>query len=430
MASNCIAHWRSQPRYGSKTNQHGPQTLTPPAPARNGLRPLSTISLLIALALANPALAQRVINVSPDTYRKHLPRLQAGDTLRLAPGVYRNGMPLRKLQGTADAPIVITGPEVSADADVSRRAVLLGRNGRITVSLVDVAHLTLRHLTLDGLGMRGHGIVAEGRGGFTHHVTLEHLRITGFNATQAFNAISTKTPAWHWIIRNNHISHTGTGLYLGNSNGREPFVAGLIENNLIEHTTGYSMQIKHQAPRPDLPGMPTTAQQTIIRNNVFDKSAGAGNRPRPNLLLGHWPLQGPGSDDRYLVYGNLFYQNPTELLFQAEGNVTAYDNLFINLHGPAVSFQPHNDVPRDIDFHHNTVIGRGTAITLTGAHPAYAQHAVANLIYSETAPASLFVSDNRIASLSDITAELRAPLAPRDTLDLTPITPFPDAGAR
>src|SRR5690606_25736255 len=122
-----------------------------------------------------------------------------------------------------------------------------------------------------------------------------------------------------------------------------------------------------------------------------------GERARPNLLLGHWPLEGPGTDDRYLVYGNFFYQNPTERLFQAEGNVAAYNNVFVNFHGEAVSFQPHNDVPREIDFHRNTVVARGEAVRLNGADPAHEQNALANLVYSEAPPTALAEAGNRIA---------------------------------
>jgi hypothetical protein len=48
----------------------------------------------------------------------------------------------------------------------------------------------------------------------------------------------------------------GTGMYFGNSDGNHPFWGGLIENNLIMNTIGYNLQIKHQNPRPRLPGMP------------------------------------------------------------------------------------------------------------------------------------------------------------------------------
>ena len=361
--------------------------------------------LPLGLLVAASALAQRTLFVTPDDYRQALPHLQAGDMLILAPGEYTRGLPLRNLAGTADAPIIITGP------DSGPPAVLVGRDGQITVSLINVGHITLQHLRLEGRGTRSHGIVAEGRGRFAHDVTLQNLVITGFDAAQAFNGISTKTPAWGWVIRNNHISHVGTGLYLGNSDGRAPFVAGLIEHNHIEHTTGYNMQIKHQLPRPALPGMPTEPSRTIIRSNVFDKSAGGatGERARPNLLLGHWPLQGPGSDDVYLVEHNLFYQNPTERLFQAEGNVTARHNEFINQHGEAVSFQPHNHLPRTIDFGDNTVVGRGPAVRIRGGDPAYPQHAEHNLIYSESAPIGLPEARNTFHPLHDYPASSAPP---------------------
>ena len=355
--------------------------------------------LLVLAALAGPdrALAQRLLEATPADYRQYLTRLQPGDTLRLAPGVYRTGLPLRRLNGSAAAPIVITGPETGDPA------VFLGRDGHITISLIDVSHLTLRHLTLDGQGARGHGLVAEGRGRFAHHITLEHLRISGYNAAQGFNGISTKTPAWNWIIRHNHLSETGTGMYLGDSDGGAPFIAGLIEGNRIENTLGYNLQIKHQIGRPELTGLPTDSQETIIRYNTFDKAIGGaeGGNARPNVLLGHWPLAGPGAEDRYRVYGNLFHQNPTERLFQAEGHVIAHHNLFVNHHGEAVSFQPHNHLPREIHFHLNTVVGRGPAVSLRGGDEGYGQQAVGNLIYSERPPFGVDGADNRLAPLAE-----------------------------
>ncbi|MGG7055962.1 hypothetical protein [Nitrosomonas sp. ANs5] len=105
---------------------------------------------------------------------------------------------------------------------------------------------------------------------------------------------------------------------MGNSDGSAPFIAGLIEYNLITQTLGYNLQIKHQRPRPNLAGMPVGDQVTTIRHNVFSKADPPRNpsSPRPNVLLGHWPLTGRGENDRYLVYSNFFYQNPQESLFQ------------------------------------------------------------------------------------------------------------------
>jgi hypothetical protein len=188
----------------------------------------------------------------------------------------------------------------------------------------------------------------------------------GHSNNQQTVAISTKCPAWNWIIRNNIIEGAGTGLYLGNSDGRAPFVAGLIEHNLIVGMIGYNLQIKHQAPRPVLPGMPHGRSTTIIRHNVFSKAKGGPKgSARPNVLVGHWPLAGPGSNDLYLIYGNFFYQNPHESLFQGEGNVTLYNNVFVNHFGDAVRIQPHNDTPRAISVFYNTVLARHSGIHLS-----------------------------------------------------------------
>ncbi|MCS6785878.1 MAG: hypothetical protein NZ524_02415 [Thiobacillaceae bacterium] len=296
----------------------------------------------------------------PADYRTHLPRLQAGDRLLLAPGDYTRGLPLHGLEGTAERPIVIEGP------DSGPRARFLARRGAHTVSLVDVRHIVIRNLELDGQGLPVDAVKAEGHARYAHFVTLENLHIHDHNAHQQTVCISTKAPAYGWIVRGNLIERCGTGLYFGDSDGSAPFVAGLIERNTVRDTIGYNLQIKHQKPRPpDLPGA-GEHHDTVIRHNLFDKSAGGATGPmaRPNVLVGHWPLSGQGAEDRYLIYANLFWQNPTEALFQGEGNIALYNNLFVNHHGPAVRIQPHNDVPRRIDVFNNTVLARDEGIVV------------------------------------------------------------------
>jgi len=391
-------------------------TLFPPA--GEGRERFRCALLLIAgLLIGPPALAERVLDAAPDSYRQILRTLRPGDTLRLAPGLYQQGLPLHHLHGAADRPITITGPEAGPPA------IFIAHAGRITVSLIDSSHLRLRHLRLDGGGARTHGLVAEGRGRYAHHITLEHLHISGFDAAQGFSAISTKAPAWGWIIRDNVISGVGTGMYLGDSDGGAPFVAGLIEGNRIENTLGYNLQIKHQRERPAVPGLPTTPQRTLIRHNLFSKLTGAAGEgmARPNLLLGHWPLEGPGQDDLYLVYGNRFFHNPTERLFQAEGHVAVYNNLFVNGFGEAVSFQAHNDRPRRILCFNNTILGRGPALRLAGADPRFAQRVDGNAIFAEQPAAVARLGDNFVASLERAESLLRAPFAPLETVDLSPV---------
>jgi hypothetical protein len=168
-------------------------------------------------------------------------------------------------------------------------------------------------------------------------------------------------------------------MYLGDSDGSDPFVGGVIEGNRITHTLGYNLQVKHQKPRP---GDDADRHDTVIRYNVFSKQdALPGAQARPNVLLGHVPLTGPGSEDRYLVYGNLFLHNPSEALLQAEGRVAVYDNVFINGSGDAIRIQPHNDIPRDMDIFANTVLASGTGIQVRQAEgAAYRQRVVANVV--------------------------------------------------
>lgn len=49
-------------------------------------------------------------SVTPADYLRALPGLKPGDTLRLAPGHYTRGLPIRALHGEPGRPIVITGP--------------------------------------------------------------------------------------------------------------------------------------------------------------------------------------------------------------------------------------------------------------------------------------------------------------------------------
>jgi hypothetical protein len=124
----------------------------------------------------------------------------------------------------------------------------------------------------------------------------------------------------------------------------------------------------------------------VIRYNVFSKkNALPGPQARPNVLLGHFPLSGAGSEDRYLVYGNLFLPNPSEALLQAEGRVALYDNVFINDSGDAIHIQPHNDVPRDMLIFNNTVLASGTGIQVRRAEGApYRQRVIANVVAAST----------------------------------------------
>jgi hypothetical protein len=267
------------------------------------------------------------------------------------------------------------------------------------------------------------GVKCEGHADWAHHITLDSLHIRGHARHQQTVAISTKCPAWDWVIRNNKILGSGTGLYLGDSDGSAPFIAGLIERNFIVDTLGYNLQIKHQQPRRMLPGMPAGPSATIIRHNVFSKrQQGPRELARPNVLVGHWPVSGPGADDRYLVYGNFFYENPDESLFQGEGNIALYNNLFVNHFGDAVRIQPHNDIPRNVSVFCNTIIARSAGIVLARGlrSLAYPQSVTANIVFAGSPIRGLAEEKNFTGIPDEADNYLVNPFAPPGQINLAP----------
>jgi hypothetical protein len=330
--------------------------------------------LLCVLAATAAATDYRV---GTENYRDHLHGLQPGDRLLLEAGDYRRGLPLANLSGRVGQPIVIEA------LDPTKPPRFIARPGSNTISLVDVRHIVVRNLELDGRNVPVDAVKAEGHSHYADFVTLEHLYIHDHAASQQNVGISTKCPAFGWIVEGNRIERVGTGMYFGDSDGSDPFMSGLIEGNRVSHTVGYNLQIKHQKARPP---EHSDRYDTVIRYNVFSKmDAPPSPQARPNVLLGHLPLSGAGSEDRYLVYGNLFLHNPSEALFQAEGRVAVYDNVFINGSGDAIHIQPHNDVPRDMLIFSNTVLASGTGIQVRRPEETpYHQRVVANVVSAKT----------------------------------------------
>jgi Right handed beta helix region len=376
------------------------------------------ILALISIPIGSSSVfASATYIVNPDNYLARVRVLEPGANLRLMPGEYRNGLPVQYLRGTAEAPITIAGPETGP------RAVFLARRGHNTVSIVNSSYVTIRDVDLEGQNLPVDGVKCEGHADWAHHITLDGLHVRGHGNNQQTVAISTKCPAWGWVIRNSVITGAGTGLYLGNSDGRAPFIAGLIEYNLIADTIGYNLQIKQQQPRSLLPDMPRANSATTIRHNVFSKTSGGSKETaRPNVLVGHWPLAGFGSNDLYLVYGNFFYQNQHESLFQGEGNIALYNNLFVNHSGDAVRIRPHNDIVRKISVFYNTVVATGAGIMLErkADDPPYQQWIEGNAVFARTPITGLTNESNLVGTYLEAAEHLANPYAPLGELNLFP----------
>lgn len=380
--------------------------------------------------ITRPASPSRVIQADPGNYLGLVETLRPGDTLSLAPGVYGidangqdtetvPGLSVFGLNGTAAAPIVITGPESG------RPAILLGRSTHNTVRLANSSYVIVRNLHINN---RRLGAAAVATQGITHHIVIENLTIEGLNDHQQSVGIScVQGPTWNWTIRNNFIVGAGTGMYFGNSDGRSPFVAGLIERNVVRDTIGYNIEVKHQVAWSGVPaGMPTEATATVIRYNVLAKRSAfvSPDGARPNLLVGDQPPEGPGSRNRFEIYGNFLYQNPTEALFQGEGNIAFHDNVLVNTAGSAIRIQRHNGLVRQVDVFHNTVVARDGGINVMGGRSGFQQAVVGNVVFADT-PIRIDGIDatqanNTTGEMRDAGQFLVRPEGPLGSLDLRP----------
>jgi hypothetical protein len=332
---------------------------------------------------------RRILHADPSNYRRMIGGLVPGDTLVLAAGEYPR-LIIANLAGVPGRCITITGP--AGD----RPAVIFGELGNRTVQIIDSSYIVITNLVIDGRGLPGaDGIKAVASAHpATHHIVLDGNLIIGAGANQQTDGITTKTATWNWVIRRNTILSAGTALYLGDSDGTAPFIAGLIENNLVVDPIGYGMQIKYQIARPELSGMPEVPPSTIIRYNVFKKSGRPspdGNRP--NLLVGGFPEKGAGSNDLYQIYGNLLVDNPREALFQGSGRISFHDNVLIGGEPAAAVFRDH-DLPLKLaEVFDNKIYSPHIGIEF-GSPARQGESVFGNVIFAETPIAGVGLSES------------------------------------
>ena len=371
---------------------------------------------ILAWGLLAPALlfiatrsgAAAVVNADTTNYKTLLRKLQPGDTLSLAPGRYPR-LSITGLNGEADAWFTITGPKSGPPA------VIEGEEEYNTVEILNSSYVAIENLRINSRGIPGvFGISAKDREeNRTHHIRIEGNVFVGQNGGQQTVAISTKTPTWGWIIRNNQIIGAGTGLYLGDSDGTQPFVAGVIEHNLIKDTIGYNMQIKDQVSLPSMDGIPLEPTSTIIRHNVFIKNDDPSpDGDRPNLMLGAFPSNGPGSLNMYEVYGNYFLHNRREALLQAAGRVTVHDNVFVDgpYSYPTVVLRGTNEPLKIAYVYNNTVYTFGKGIYF-GTRALIDDSVAGNLVFALTPISGTIMrqSNNTVDSVDNATKYVRSP---------------------
>lgn len=366
----------------------------------------------------------KMINANSGNYTTYLNGLLPGDTLYLASGNYTNNLTLNTTSGTSTKPIVIIGSGTTT--------VFQGQSCCNTISLTKCSYIIIKNLKLDGLNQALDAVKAEGTtGNWAHHITIEYLTIINYGSSQQNVGISTKCPVWDWVIRKNKIIGAGTGMYLGNSDGTKPFVNGLIEYNYIANTVGYNIEIKHQVNgQRELLTETSVNGKTILRHNVFTKDAtsSTGGNARPNLLVGGFATTGWGSQDYYEIYGNFFYNNPVEALFQGTGNIRLYENIFVNHFDPsgfrAVYITPQNGVsPQDIQVFHNTIWAANSSggLRLYNPNTGFKQYCYANVVFTPS-PITNFTDtlNNITGSYSNFGYYVQSATASINTLDLYP----------
>lgn len=333
--------------------------------------------LWVLLAALPGACLAGLYEGNPTNHQSQLALCSPGDTLHLEAGDYTR-LVVNRVNGTSGAWIVIRGD------DNLKMPVIRGEGGYNTVQLDSASYVEIENLRIDGLGLDVDGINASGDP--SNDILIENCVLVNFSNNQATVGISTKATTWNWTLRGNRIEDAGTGVYLGDSDGTAPFVNGLIEDNYVNHTIGYDMEIKHQIPYSLLTGMPAGPNRTIIRNNVFIKDETAPEAgARPNLLTGTFPASGPGASDLYEIYGNFIYHNPYESLLQATGRVSIHDNILVDPGSgySAIYLTDHNGPLDYATVYNNTIYGFETGISFVNDPDTYGL-LTGNMIFSAT----------------------------------------------
>jgi len=403
-------------------------------------------SLVAASLLPSVRLARAAdVNADPSNYKAALATLKPGDTLHLAAGTYApmgsTPLPLSNLNGTASQWITVTGPS----ADPPTAVFQASPDGCCdVVEITNSSYLAIENLYVDGMHVDGaFGISAKGGTSNVVHdirvesctlVDMDNDGITG-DLGQQDDGISTKTPTWGWIIRHNKIVGAGTGMYLGNSNGSDPFIAGVIDDNVVDQPTGYCIEIKQQSPWPAVPDIPTKPTATILSNNVFIKADHAATKsgPRPQVLVDGFPTSGPGAQNHYELYGNLFVHDDEDYLLQATGRVHVHDNVFVDdaMHG-AINFTDHDGYTViDAIVYDNTIYGVGTGIAFSNA-PSGVGFAVGNAIFASTAFAGMVATqtDDVSDTVANAAEYVNDPSLTLGTMDFYPKAGSPLRGAK
>ncbi len=273
--------------------------------------------------------------------------LRPGDELILKGGTYSQaGRRALTIQGTADQPIVIRA--VDGEKPVLTRPAEDG-NRLNNIEFVDCCHVVIRGLRFKG-GSSGVRFI---RG---HHVTFEDCEIS-HTGNNALTMNSGDCDAF--IIRNNHIHHTGLsdagptegeGMYIGCHDGSCVTTNTLIEGNYIHHLRGTSIggsdgvEIKYRS------------HGNVIRSNVIHDTNLA--RPYPGIFVYG------GGDGVNVVEGNRIW-NAGEGI-QVVSDAIIRNNVIFDCAISGITAAPHAAVPhvRNVRIANNTIVNHPVGVRI------------------------------------------------------------------
>ncbi len=291
-----------------------------------------------------PAVAQE-----EEEFERIANSLQPGDELVLAGGVYsQTGRRALTVQGTLEKPVTIRAAQ-GQEPVLTRPA---GSRRYNNIEFLDCRYVVIRGLHFRG-GSSGVRFI---RG---HHVTFENCEICQ-TTNNALTMNSGNCDAF--IIRNNHIHHTGLredgttegeGMYIGGHDGSCITTNSLIEGNHIHHLRGMGsggndgIEVKYGS------------YNNTIRNNVIHDTTITTRYPGIFVYGG-----GPGVN---LVEGNKIW-NAGEGI-QVVSDAVIRNNVIFDCAISGITAGPHAAVPhvRNVRIVNNTIVNHPVGVRMRWA---------------------------------------------------------------
>ncbi len=126
----------------------------------------------------------------------------------------------------------------------------------------------------------------------------------------------------------------------------------------------------------------------------------------------------------YEVYGNYFFHNHSEALFQGSGRISLHDNVFVDgpYAYPAVVLRSHNGPLKVAYVYNNTIYTEGRGIYF-GTRAQIDDAVVGNLVFALIPIAGTIMrqSGNLVGAFEDAPKYLKSPSLATDSMDLYPL---------